>query len=90
MTWKKNYFKWGPKQQQTFEQIKWEIVHATAPRPVWAGQNVKMCSILHPGQMALPAVSGKRPQSISSLLFRNWGYRVSEASYTPGERDTGV
>lgn len=43
MTWKKNDFKWGP-EQQAFEQIKWDIVHATAPRPVWVGQDIKMCS----------------------------------------------
>ncbi|KFQ78585.1 hypothetical protein N335_13633, partial [Phaethon lepturus] len=38
---KKNYFKWGPEQQQAFEQIKKEIVHAVALGPVWAGQGAK-------------------------------------------------
>ncbi|KFQ64674.1 hypothetical protein N334_14325, partial [Pelecanus crispus] len=41
VTWKKNDFKWGPEQQQAFEQIKQEIVHAVALGPVWAGQDVK-------------------------------------------------
>ncbi|KAF1570980.1 UNVERIFIED_CONTAM: hypothetical protein FQV16_0009294, partial [Eudyptes robustus] len=41
MTQKKNDFKWGPEQQQAFEQIKEEIVHAVALGPVWAGQDVK-------------------------------------------------
>ncbi|KFP18543.1 hypothetical protein Z169_12683, partial [Egretta garzetta] len=40
VTWKKNEFKWGL-EQQAFEQIKQEIVHAVALRPVWAGQDVK-------------------------------------------------
>ena len=41
VTWKKNDFKWGPEQQQAFEQIKREIVHAVALGPVQAGQDVK-------------------------------------------------
>ncbi|KFQ69001.1 hypothetical protein N335_00691, partial [Phaethon lepturus] len=41
MTWKKNGFKWSPEQQQAFEQIKQEIVHAVALGPVRAGQDVK-------------------------------------------------
>ncbi|KFQ56251.1 hypothetical protein N333_12674, partial [Nestor notabilis] len=34
VTRKKNDFKWGPEQQQAFEQIKREIVHAVALGPV--------------------------------------------------------
>ncbi|KFW07740.1 hypothetical protein N327_12114, partial [Fulmarus glacialis] len=41
LTRKKNDFEWGPEQQQAFEQIKWEIVHAVALGPVQAGQDVK-------------------------------------------------
>ncbi|KFQ59744.1 hypothetical protein N334_13653, partial [Pelecanus crispus] len=41
VTRKKDDFKWGPEQQQAFEQIKGEIVHAVALGPVWAGQDVK-------------------------------------------------
>lgn len=77
MTYKKNDFKWGPEQQQAFEQIKWDIVRATAPWPVWAGQDVKMCSMLQPGWIALPGVSGRkhqgRLQSISSPLSLELG-----------------
>ncbi|GAB0207733.1 hypothetical protein GRJ2_003239000 [Grus japonensis] len=40
VTRKKNDFKWGPEQQQAFEQIKQEIVHAVALGPVWAGPDV--------------------------------------------------
>ncbi|KFP34294.1 hypothetical protein N325_02272, partial [Colius striatus] len=38
---KKKYFKWGPEQQQSFEQIKREIVHAVALGPVHTGPDVK-------------------------------------------------
>ncbi|KAK4827442.1 hypothetical protein QYF61_017999 [Mycteria americana] len=38
VTRKKNDFKCGPEQRQAFEQIKWEVVHAVALGPVWAGQ----------------------------------------------------
>ncbi|KQK78515.1 hypothetical protein AAES_115771 [Amazona aestiva] len=41
VTRKKNDFKWGPEQQQAFEQIKREIVHAVALRPVRTGPHVK-------------------------------------------------
>ncbi|KFQ57528.1 hypothetical protein N334_03295, partial [Pelecanus crispus] len=41
VTRKKNEFKWGPEQQQAFEQIKWETVHAVALGPVRAGQDIK-------------------------------------------------
>ncbi|KFW67864.1 hypothetical protein AS28_02726, partial [Pygoscelis adeliae] len=41
VTQKKNNFKWDPEQQQAFEKIKEEIVHAVALGPVRAGQDVK-------------------------------------------------
>ncbi|KFQ59496.1 hypothetical protein N334_05702, partial [Pelecanus crispus] len=41
VTWKKNNFKWDPEQQQAFEQINQEIVHAVALGPVWAGQDIR-------------------------------------------------
>ncbi|PKU33081.1 hypothetical protein llap_16618 [Limosa lapponica baueri] len=41
VTRKKNVFKWSPEQRQALEQIKQEIVHAVALRPVQAGQDVK-------------------------------------------------
>jgi len=41
-TRKKNDFEWGPEQQQqAFEQIKQEIVHAVAIGLVWSGQDDK-------------------------------------------------
>ncbi|KQK85533.1 hypothetical protein AAES_39441 [Amazona aestiva] len=40
-TLKKNDFKWGPEQQQAFEQIKREIVHAVALGAVRTGPDVK-------------------------------------------------
>ncbi|KAK4806143.1 hypothetical protein QYF61_001066 [Mycteria americana] len=41
VTRKKNDFQWGAEQQQAFEQIKRETVHAVALGPVRAGQDVK-------------------------------------------------
>lgn len=39
---KKNDFMWGPEQQQAFEQIKWETVHAVALGPVHEGKDAKI------------------------------------------------
>ncbi|KFQ41200.1 hypothetical protein N333_08959, partial [Nestor notabilis] len=41
VTRKKNDFNWGPEQQQAFEQIKREIVHAVALGPVRTRPGVK-------------------------------------------------
>ena len=41
MTQKKNDFEWGPEQQQVFEKIKREVVHALALGPVLSGQDGK-------------------------------------------------
>ncbi|KFP24916.1 hypothetical protein N325_00833, partial [Colius striatus] len=41
VTRKKNDFEWGPEQQQSFEQMKQEIVHAMALGPVRTGPDVK-------------------------------------------------
>ncbi|RMB99540.1 hypothetical protein DUI87_23793 [Hirundo rustica rustica] len=41
VTHKKNYFHWGPEQQQAFAQIKQEIAHAVALGPVRTGPDVK-------------------------------------------------
>ncbi|KFV52866.1 hypothetical protein N328_00545, partial [Gavia stellata] len=49
VTRKKNNFEWGPEQQQAFEQIKWEIVHAVALGPVRTGQDVKNVLYTSPG-----------------------------------------
>lgn len=41
LTRNKNNFAWGLEQQEDFEQIKLEIVHAVALGPVWTGPDVK-------------------------------------------------
>ncbi|KAK4831072.1 hypothetical protein QYF61_015270 [Mycteria americana] len=43
LTWKNNYFKWGPGHRQAFGEIKqfMQIVHAVAPGPGRAGQDEK-------------------------------------------------
>lgn len=38
----KNDFSWGPEQQEGFEQIKWETVHAVALGPVHEGKDAKI------------------------------------------------
>ncbi|XP_075267239.1 leucine-rich repeat-containing protein 2 isoform X2 [Opisthocomus hoazin] len=93
VTWKKNDFEWGPEQRQAFEEIKWEIVHAVALGPVWSGQDVK--KVLYTAArengptwslwQKAPGETRGRP-----LGFWSWGYKASEACYTPTERDSGV
>lgn len=46
----KNYFTWGPQQQQAFEQIKQKIFHAVALGPVWTGQDVKSMLYIAAGE----------------------------------------
>jgi len=41
VTQEKKYFGWGPEQQQAFEQIELEIVHAVALGPVRSGQDAE-------------------------------------------------
>ncbi|KFQ02533.1 hypothetical protein N330_10276, partial [Leptosomus discolor] len=47
VTRKKNSFNWGPEQQQAFEQIKHEMVHAVSLGPVRTGQDIKniLCTV---------------------------------------------
>ncbi|KQK77653.1 hypothetical protein AAES_123329 [Amazona aestiva] len=45
VTQKKNDFKWGPEQQQAFEQIEQERVHAVALGPIQTGTDVKKCAL---------------------------------------------
>lgn len=40
VTWK-NFFDWGPEQQQAVEQIKQQILHAEAHEPVQTGPNLR-------------------------------------------------
>ncbi|GAB0186561.1 hypothetical protein GRJ2_001121400 [Grus japonensis] len=90
VTQKKNNFKWGPEQQQAFEQIKQEIVHAVALGPVWAGPDVK--NVLYTTarengptwslRQKAPGETRGRP-----LGFWSRGYRGSKARYTPTEKE---
>jgi len=41
VSWKKEDLKLGSEKQQAFEQIKQEVVHAVALRPVRSGEDVK-------------------------------------------------
>lgn len=64
VTQQKSGTKWDLEQQEVFEQIKQEIVHAIALGPLWGGQDVRnallqpgqgkmleMCSLLQPGRL---------------------------------------
>ncbi|GAB0183962.1 hypothetical protein GRJ2_000861500 [Grus japonensis] len=90
VTWKKNDFKWGPEQRQAFEQIKEEIVHAVALRPVRAGPDVNNVLYTAAGEngptwslwQKAPGETRGRP-----LGFWSRGYRGSEACYTPMEKE---
>ncbi|GAB0209821.1 hypothetical protein GRJ2_003447800 [Grus japonensis] len=90
ITWKKNDFKWGPEQRQAFEQMKQEIVHAVALGPVRAGPDVKNVLYTAAGEngptwslwQKAPGETRVRP-----LGFWSWGYRRSEARYTPREKE---
>ncbi|GAB0210111.1 hypothetical protein GRJ2_003476900 [Grus japonensis] len=90
ITRKKNDFKWGPEQGQAFEQIKQEIVHAAALGPVRAGPDVKNVLYTAAGEngptwslwQKAPGETRGRP-----LGFWSWGYRGSEACYTPTEKE---
>lgn len=73
LTWKRNDFKWDPEQQQGFEQIKPEIVHAVALEPVRIGQDVKS---VQPGRMDLPGVSHKK--CLERLKDKPWGSEVGD------------
>ena len=90
VTRKKNDFRWGPEQQQAFEQIKREIVHAVALGPVRTGPDVKNVLYTAAGEngptwslwQKAPGETRGRP-----LGFWSRGYRGSEASYTPTEKE---
>ncbi|KQK93200.1 hypothetical protein AAES_34690 [Amazona aestiva] len=89
VTRKKNDFKWGPEQQQAFEQIKREIARAVALRPVRTRPDVENVPYAAAGENG-PTWSlwQKAPGKTRGqlLVFWNRGYRGSEASYTPTEK----
>ncbi|GAB0207826.1 hypothetical protein GRJ2_003248300 [Grus japonensis] len=86
----KNNFKWGPEQQQAFEEIEQEIVHAVALGTVQAGPDVKNVLYTAAGEngptwslwQKAPGETRGRP-----LEFWSRGYRGSEARYTPMEKE---
>ncbi|KQK79502.1 hypothetical protein AAES_103425 [Amazona aestiva] len=72
VTQKKSDFKWSPEQQQAFEQIKREIVHAVALGPVQTGQDVKNALYTTGGENAPPGASGRKLQGrlkVNPLAF---------------------
>ncbi|GAB0206385.1 hypothetical protein GRJ2_003104100 [Grus japonensis] len=77
VTRKKNDFKWGPEQQQAFEQIKQEIGQAVALGPVRAGPDVK--SVLY------TAARGEWPY-LESLAESSRG----DSRSTPGVLESGI
>ncbi|KAK4806933.1 hypothetical protein QYF61_027300 [Mycteria americana] len=86
VTQKKNDFKWGPEQQQGFDQIKRETVHAVALGPVRAGQDVKNVLYTAAGEngptwIPLQKAPGEtRGQPLGDT-------EESEACYTPTEKE---
>ncbi|XP_010567620.1 PREDICTED: uncharacterized protein LOC104832910, partial [Haliaeetus leucocephalus] len=90
VTRKKNYFEWGPEQQQAFEHIRQEIARAVALGPVRTGPDVQNVLCTAAGEHGLtwslwqktPGETRGRP-----LGFWSRGYRGSEAHYTPTEKE---
>lgn len=87
---KKNYFQWGPEQQQASEQIKQEIAHAVALWPVRTGQDVK--NVLYTAARENDpswSLQQKGPGETRGRLLGFWsrGYKGSETSYTPTEKE---
>jgi len=76
VTWKKNDFEWGPEQQQAFEQIKGEVVHAVALVQSGEGKMLKMLSTPQPGRMAQPGVSGRKHQG--RIEVKPWVFGVGD------------
>ncbi|GAB0207605.1 hypothetical protein GRJ2_003226200 [Grus japonensis] len=90
VTRKKNEFKWGPEEQQAFEQIKQEIVHAVALGPVQAGPDVKNVLYTLAGENGPTWSLWQKPPGETRgrpLGFWSQGYRGSEARYTPTEKE---
>ncbi|KQK73995.1 hypothetical protein AAES_160407 [Amazona aestiva] len=90
VTRKKNGFKWGPEQQQAFEQIKREIIRAVVLGPVRTAPDVIIvlytaardnCPTWSLWQKAPGETQGQ------PLGFWSWGYRGSEGSYSPTEKE---
>ncbi|KQL59863.1 hypothetical protein AAES_15613 [Amazona aestiva] len=78
VTQKKNDFKWGPEQQQAFEQIKRQTVHAVAQGPVRTGPDVKLYCTTQLGRMVLPGASGRKLQGRLEVDPSAFGIRDTE------------
>uniref|UniRef100_A0A8C0ENN5 ribonuclease H n=1 Tax=Bubo bubo TaxID=30461 RepID=A0A8C0ENN5_BUBBB len=90
VTRKKNDFKWGPEQQQAFEQIKQEITQAVALGPVRTGQEIKNVLYTAAGENGPSWSLWQRAHGESRgrpLGFWSRGYKGSEANYTLTEKE---
>jgi len=74
VAWKKNRFEWSPEQQQAFEEIKKEIIHAVALVEPGQHKTSKICTTLQPGRMALPGVCSRKQQE--RLKINPWAFEV--------------
>lgn len=91
VTQEKNDLKWGPEQQQAFEQIKQEMVLPVALGPIWCFTPHTvwdMCSTWQLGRMTfleeLVRRYLERPEA--DLWVLQLGYKGSEACYAPAEK----
>ncbi|KAK4810866.1 hypothetical protein QYF61_008838 [Mycteria americana] len=90
LTQKKNYFEWGPKQQQAFEQIKQEIARAVALGPVQTGPAVQNVLYTASGEHGLTWSLWQKTSGETQgrpLGFWSRGYQGSEAHYTLTEKE---
>ncbi|KAK4807085.1 hypothetical protein QYF61_018426 [Mycteria americana] len=71
VTQKKNDFKWGPEQQQAFEQIKRETVHAVALGPVQAGQDQDIAARVENRAVKVRHVDAHVPKSRATEEHQN-------------------
>lgn len=86
MTWKKNDFKWGPEQEQDFEQIKPGECSCSSP---WTSQDrtrCEKCALYHSwGESSFLEPLAKSTQKDSRTI--PGGYKGSKVCYTPTEKE---
>ncbi|GAB0190181.1 hypothetical protein GRJ2_001483400 [Grus japonensis] len=90
VSWKKNNFKLGTEQQEDFEQIKQEIVHAVALGPVRAGPGVKNVLYTTAKENGPTWSLWQKARGETRgwpLGFWSQGYRGSEARYAATEEE---
>lgn len=87
---RRNIFRWGPAQQQAFEQVKQEITHAMALGTVRVGQDVTTVLYTAAGEKG-PTWSlwQKVPREARGQPLGFWsrGYQGSESCYTLLEKE---